>query len=326
MTWADLTGAAIEELGIDGNRRGIEVLRNRAFRDAAIDLQRYIRAFRTGNTTVYNVADLTEVDWAHRGTLPPQAKPKAFYIVSTGDTVLTGTTDNPDCVRNRLDYVPWEHRQSMICDQYGVRRYQYTISPFSREFLVHPLINDETYLLVVWDGLKMDFQPVDEVPFPEWAAEALAAYAKWKILLEVDRRVDIAREWFDKARNTGIYPNLRLALAREQRESQDADGKDEEYDNSMPTIVGFGAQDIPFLAKVTKLSGLDNDFTALSAIPTVNIDVSTRPYAVSFQNDTSGVQEFWQLASSTEATDGVSVQRPNDYASTTNEKVWLKKN
>jgi hypothetical protein len=316
MIWADFKALVIDELGVDGTRRGIDALRDRAMRGAVIDLQRYIRAYRQNHKTVFNVADLTAVDFAHTGEIPDQAKPKAFYIVSQVPKA-DGTLPDPNCARNRLDFCAWDDRQHrMVCNQYGLRDYLYSISPMNRMFMVHPLINDQTYLLLVWDGLKMDFDDIDEVPFPEQAAEAVGAYVKWKILLEVDKRLDIAREWYDKARETGIYPNLRLKLSREQREAQDADGKDEEYTSTMPSITGFGPQRVVFLNKITQLQGLDNDFTALSAIPTKNI---ATPYTVEI--DIGGVRQVWELRAGTDAT-AAGIQRGNDYAATTNEKVW----
>lgn len=321
MTWAQFKAAVIEELGVDGTRRGIDALRTRSIRDCVVDLQRYIRAFRTGHTTTYQVADLTAKDWAHLGTLPDQAKPKAFYIVSVVPKVDL-TLPDPNCARNRLDFYPWDCRQHMICDRYGVRNYQYAISPFSRQFLVHPLVNDETYLLVVWDGIKMTFADGDTVPWPEQAAEAVAAYVKWKIILEVDKRLDLAREWFDRPRNQGIYPGLRLALFREQNEAQEADGKDEEYDStSFPNpapLSDFGAQQVPFLATVVSVAGMTN--TALANIPTVGI---TPNFAVEFLNATSGAVETWILQVGTDASDGTAVQRPNDYTAGV-PKCWYK--
>lgn len=321
MTWADFKTAVLEELGVDGTRRGIEALRSRATRDAVVDLQRYIRAFRDGHTTTYNAVDLEAIDFAHLGTLPAQAKPKALYIVSQVPNA-DATLPNPNCARNRLDFVAWQDRQCMICDQRGVRRYQYSISPFSRQFMVHPLINDETYLLIVWDGLKMTFADGDVVPWPEQAAEAVGAYVKWKILLEVDKRADIAREWFDKGKNTGIYPNLRLALFREQNEAQSADGKDEEYvDNAsvqppLPTILAnYGAQTIPFLSVITVLSGGSNN--ALASIPTATLTV---PFTVEIS--IGGNIQTWQLQSGTAAT-GPGIQRPDDYNGATNAKIWV---
>lgn len=223
MTWEEFMVLVNEHLGVDANRRGTENLRNRAARDAVLDLQRFIRAFRQGHRTNFLVADLTTVTKAHLGALPTGAKPKAFYIISTGDSDGDGETDDPNCKRNRLERVAWEDRRHMICGRVGCRKYLYAISPFSKQFLVHPLINDETKLLLVWDGLKMDFDDADEVHFPIQAAEAVGAYIKWKVLLNVDKRLDLAREEY------ALYVQRRLSLFREQQEAQEADGKDEEY-------------------------------------------------------------------------------------------------
>jgi hypothetical protein len=222
MTYAQFVALVVEELGVNGTRRGIEVQRARWIRDAVMDLQRFIRAYRQGHTTNYVVGDLTAKGYAHLGTLPDQAKPKAFYTISL---VLDsdGNLPNPNIYRNRMDFVAWENRQRMIDGEHDHRRYTYTISPFSKQFLVHPLINTETYLLLVWDGLKMDFADGDTVPFPIQAAEAVASYVLWKILKFVDKRLDLAREEY------AAYGLRRLSLFREQNEAQFVDNKDEEY-------------------------------------------------------------------------------------------------
>lgn len=232
---------------------------------------------------------------------------------------VTSTDENPDpnCRRNRLDIWPWANRQEMICGAAGKRAYLYTISPFSKQFLIHPKLNEATKLLLVWDGLKMDFVDTDNVPFPEQAAEAVAAYMKWKILLEVDKRLDLAREQY------GIYVQKRLALFREQQESQEADGQDEEYggQSSVPdSITAFGAQDIPFLRSVTQLSGTVGDLTALNAVATAELSV---PFAVEVM--IAGVIERWVLIASVVADDPTNgFLRPLDFNATTNGKVWVK--
>lgn len=319
MTWAEFKALVIEELGPDGTRRGIETLRVRAMRDGVLDLQRYIRAFRTGHTTDYQVADLEAIGYAHLGTLPANAKPKAFYIISTGDTVTSGTTDNPNIVRNRLDYVAWENRHAMVADRFGERNYQYSVSPFSTTFLVHPLVNDETYLKIVWDGMKMDFDDGDTLPttWPDQMAEAVAHFVKTKILLNIDKRLDLA------GANDVVYRERRLALYREQQESRTASGRDEEYEvatipNPAP-FQDFGAQGVPFLSTVTDISGVTNAF--LSAVPTTGI---TPNYAVQFLNSSTSLVEEWVLKAGTDASDGISIQRPNDYDGSTNAKVWYK--
>lgn len=94
ILYSDLVAAVNQELGPDGVRRGIEALRARAIRDALIDLQRFIRAFRQGHITRYTADDLDEIGYAHLGQLPDQAKPKAFYIAcAPGTAVVTPSTD-----------------------------------------------------------------------------------------------------------------------------------------------------------------------------------------------------------------------------------------
>lgn len=228
------------------------------------------------------------------------------------------------CERNRLDWIAWEDRQELIC---GMSRcqYAYSVAPHGNQFLIHPALNDETVLLVVWDGLKMDFADGDIIPWPEWAAEAVAAYIKYKILLEIDKRPELAAQWYLPASGnrpaSGVYASLRLALFREQQEALTANGRDQEYEiNLTPqaeVINGFGAQDIPFLSTVTAYAGIDQ--TALAAVPTTGLTV---PFAVAIDIGTGA--EIWVLQSSTAATDTPNgVLRGNDYAATTNEKVWL---
>jgi hypothetical protein len=223
MTRAEFQTIVDEHLGVDASRRGTENLRARAARDALMDLQRFIRAYRQGHQTTFVEADLTTKTKAHLGTLPTGAKPKAFYIISTADADEDDVTDDPNCMRHRLGRVAWEDRRPMICGKVAACSYLYAISPFSKQFLVHPLINDETELLLVWDGMKVAFEDDDEVPFPEQAAEAVAAYVKWKLLLEVDKRLDLAGAQY------ALYQARRLSLYREEQEAQEADGKDEEY-------------------------------------------------------------------------------------------------
>lgn len=229
-----------------------------------------------------------------------------------------GVSDQ-NIVRNRLDFTPWEDRfERMITNQYGVRDYLYSVSPFSKQFMVHPPLNDSTVLVVAWDGLKMDFADSDVVPWPEHAAEAIAAYVKSFILRTVDKRPDLAQVEY------GAYIQKRLQLWREQNEARVADGRDEEYDvtaipNPTP-LQGFGAQLIPFLSTVTQLVGTDS--TALAAVPTVSI---TPNYAVQFLNATALIVETWVLKAGTDADDPTSgVLRPNDYIAAENEKVWLR--
>jgi hypothetical protein len=312
MTWADFKEIVDEMLTVNANRRGTEALKARALKNCAADLQRYIRGYRMGHTTIYQAADLTLTAKAMLGALPTGAIPEAFYIISSA--IVDGELVDPNCRRNRLDFIPWMGRQRLICEQCDERAYLYSIAPYGDQFLVHPIINDETYLLLVWEGIKSNFADGDNVPFPEDAAEAFAAYVSSRILSLVDKNSGAAAE------QMGEYKRLRLSLYRDFQEKLDAEKPDQEYVSLAalpPTLADFGAQDIPFLRLVTQLEGADGDVTALSAIPTVSLSV---PYAV--RVFIGGNIQTWLLQTGTDAT-APGVQRPNDYSDPGNTKVWI---
>jgi len=312
MTWADFKDIIDEMLTVNANRRGTEALKARAAKNCAADLQRYIRGYRKGHTTIYQAADLTVTTRAMLGALPAGAIPEAFYIISSA--IVDGEVVDPNCRRNRLDFVNWMGRERLICGRCDERSYLYTIAPYGDQFLVHPLINDETYLLLVWEGIKSNFADGDNVPFPEDAAEAFAAYILSKIYSLIDKNPAAAAEQW------GEYRRLRTALFRDFQEKLDAEKPDQEYVDVTPlppTLADFGAQDIPFLRLVTKLEGVDGDVTALSAIPTASLSV---PYAVRVY--IGGNIQTWLLQTGTDAT-APGIQRPNDYSDPTNTKVWI---
>lgn len=213
-----------EHLSVDANRRGLEDFRERMMRNAVVDLQRYIRAYQTGHTTTYAAADMDEIEHAMLGNLPAGAIPSAFYIYST--EVDSEGDAHPDCRRNRLDYWQWENRQHLICNACDHRLYAYAISPQGKEFMIHPILNSDTRLLLVWQGLKINFVGADVVPFPEEAAEAVAAYVKWRILLEIDKNPALANVQY------GIWKMLRSSLYLDERDKLSAEKSDEEYSAS----------------------------------------------------------------------------------------------
>lgn len=210
-----------EHLSVDAARRGLEDFRERMMRNAVVDLQRYIRAYQTGHTTTYAVADMDEIEHAMLGNLPAGAIPSAFYIYST--EVDSDGDAHPDCQRNRLDFWSWENRQELICCPCEPRLYAYAISPQGKEFIIHPVLNTDTRLLLVWQGLKIDFAGADVVPFPEESTEAVAAYVKARILLEIDKNPTLA------SAQMGIWKEKRGMLYLDERAKLSAEKTDEEY-------------------------------------------------------------------------------------------------
>lgn len=246
MLWSDFVEAVESHLAVEANRRGLEAFRARYMRNAVLDLQRYIRAYREANKTTYESTDLTEEGQAHLGTLPQGAIPKQFSIYST-DTDLT-----EECARYRLAYYPWNARQDMICgrlnfaswwagwccstsgcppttltadDQLAMfsKAYVYSVSPMGRDFLIYPQVTASTRLLLIFDGFFYDIDDADYVPFPEQASEAVAAYVMSRISRSVDKNLALAAtyemEWKQK----------RLELFRDAREVRDTNTEAEEY-------------------------------------------------------------------------------------------------
>lgn len=226
QTWTQFMATVDEHLSVDANRRGLEDFRERMMKNAVVNLQRYIPSYQIGHSTTYQVADMDEIEHAMLGNLPAGCTPHAFWIIS--NKVGSDLVAHPDCNRNRLDMWQWDNRQHLICGVCNCdeRLYAYSISPQAKTFLIHPILNTDTELLLVWQGIKIDFVGADVVPFPEQAAEAVAAYVKWRILLEVDKNPALAQQQY------GILKMLRSDLYLEERDKKSAQKTDEIYPTS----------------------------------------------------------------------------------------------
>lgn len=336
MLWSDFVDAVNSHLSVDATRRGLEAFRDRYMRNAVLDLQRYIRSYREGNTTTYLLADVTAVGQAQLVKMPSGCKPKAVFIYSTA------AGDDPLTMRYRLDFYPWKSKQDLIsgkldfwswwgtlqwpvtppptppanCNGWDWCRrqaYVYSVAPFGTNFLIYPPLDANKALLLVWDGYKMDFEDTDTIPFPEDAAECVAAYIKWKITLDVDKNIPLARE------HRSFYNERRLSLYRDWQDTLSIEEDGEEYDGMVVpppnNFSNFAAQDIPLLGTVTMIEGVTN--TALAAVPTVGLNVPLTVMII-----IGGINQIWTLIAGTLADDPSNgVVRPNDY-SLANPKVW----
>lgn len=216
-----------------------------------------------------------------------------------------GVSDE-NCVRYKLDFMAWSHRQNMICGR--LPHYFYTISPHGKQFIVTPALTENTKLQVVWDGYKYSFGDDEEVQFPPEAAEAVAAYVMWKIARTVDKNLPLSKEYEQD------YLKLRLALFRDFNEGQFPDGKDEEYDQrALPAGSTGGTVNTSITS-----------WTDLMAIPTTSIATGS---TILWNDADAGVERATQIRESTEATDiPAGIARPDDYDFTTNPRVWFQAN
>ena len=221
MIWSDFVAQVKDQISVDANRRGLAAFNDRFMRNAVLDLQRYIPGYRTGNGTTFGVGNVTQLGKCSAVALPTGALPKEIwmYELKTGVDSL--------CHRYRLDYYPWEKRQDLICGRldfldwtangYGPsclcpnpptiplncagitfceqKGYVYAMAPHGKSFLVYPQVSSVSILYLIWDGYKTEFLGTDTIPFPDGASEAVAAYLKWRISLEVDKNIPLSREF-----------------------------------------------------------------------------------------------------------------------------------
>lgn len=318
LTWLQFIGLVNEHLTVDANRRGTEAFRLRTIKDAVVDLQRNIVAYRDGHTTAYTEGSLEDMEHAQLGAFPAHAKPKAIWYLSAEDDA------NTNCRRNRMTFFNWEQRKALVCGGYRCHpgAYVAAISPMGRQFMIYPKVADAdfTSILLVWEGLKSEFLDGDLVPFPPEAAEAVAYYVKSRIFLNINNNPAMGQV------NDQLYKLKRRELAIDQREALSADYPDEEYvDSEVPvpgSLMPFGDEHIPFLRGIVTIEGATN--SAFVVVPTTQLPT---PFAVVIQ--TTDYFPFtnvtYTLKASSDAHDPANgVVRPNDFDPVSNAKVWFK--
>lgn len=318
LTWLQFVALVNDQLTVDANRRGTEAFRLRMIKNAVVDLQRNIVAYRDGHTTAYTEGSLDDMGYAQLGAFPAHAKPKAIWYLNAEDEADT------DCNRLRMTFFDWKDRNALVCGGCCCYpgTYVATISPMGKQFMIYPKVADAdlTSILLVWEGLKSEFLDGDIVPFPPEAAEAVAYYVKSRIFLNVNNNAQMGQV------NDQLYKLKRRELAIDQREALSADYPDEEYvDSDVPvpgSLLPFGEESIPFLRGITTIEGATS--TAFVTVPTAQLSV---PFAVIIQTTDyfpfTNVQ--WVLKTATDAHDPANgVVRPDDYTAVTNERVWFK--
>lgn len=343
LTWSEFQTIVNNMLSVESTRRGTEAFRDQYMRNAVMDLQRFIRGYRTNNVSVYTANDVSPQSAASLGQLPSGARPKAFWIYSN----LSG--DDPNCKRYRLDPYPWNRRQDLLCgaldysswwagccgtnclgqtpppnpppagsfDWCHGKAYVFSISPYGNNFLCYPPITASKNLLVVWDGLKIDFNSGDIITLPEEAGEAVADYIMWKLSLRIDKNPILA------AASEKMYYENRLKLFRDEREKTQADSytEDEEYLGNLQAppvesqVLG-GLIATPFLGQISQIQGTTP--ISLCNLPTVNL---TAP--ADFAAIIAGTEYTCALTAGTNPTNpALNQYQPNDYNSATNAKYW----
>ena len=176
-----MIGQARED--IEGQGPSIDGL----IQQGVIELESFIPIYRTGQISTFTVANLTQECQASKGALPVGAQVRSAYIARASDAdadleplIMTSWIRHGDHWREDCDILPTnrEHHDHRLCiDQWNV------------SFFIIPLLDATHQVKLVWDGIRMTFNPADVVtpPFDLEMAQVVAEYVKGHLARDVQK-------------------------------------------------------------------------------------------------------------------------------------------
>lgn len=200
-TWSGFQAAVRALVPIDYARLGsVPALIDLWTRICIIELQNLIPAYRANHETIFHASDFVLEGEACRATLPPQAKVKDAYLVvfDNCNSCQTSPTNNTNtCKRFTLIDFDWANRMALVHGRVPSNGGRAVISfdPQSRTFYVYPGIKDCQVVSVFWEGLKVNFQPNELVPFTEQTTLVIADYLKARLTREVDKDIPMSESY-----------------------------------------------------------------------------------------------------------------------------------
>jgi hypothetical protein len=187
LLWQDFLTLVTGLMGLEGQRTGsgVETLRGLCINQGVMLLQTVIDQYRVNHETVYQPQDLVAEGNASRGVKPPQSVIRSVFLAKTCNDQCTGTAR---CTRWDTDPWAWADRFALVQGKVAVNnnRGLFCPDPQGYTFYVYPEVFDCWLLSIHWDGLKVDFNPLDETPFDELMAGTVALYAKAQVAMEAD--------------------------------------------------------------------------------------------------------------------------------------------
>ena len=233
-TWLKFKEEVLALMPQDSNRLGMDDYLPRLIREAVIDLQQFIPSYRRRHESLYFDADLVRDGGASVGTLPPHSEVTSVWYCNVEDAHGT-----------RVPVVKWdwEKRFEMVQSHgdagvFGMDVMALTASsvaaielinrlptsksarhphgymatdPQGQTFYLSPYLPAGWVLSVNWNGRKLEFVDGENVPFDEGASFAVAAWAKSKIAMEVDRDPNRSSEFMREyiLKRTNLYIELK---------------------------------------------------------------------------------------------------------------------
>lgn len=187
MTWNEFTTIIHGLVTVDARRLGIATGRNNfldlMIRQAVLEVQSFIDFYKQGHETTYGADDLTQMNMASAGVLPPDCEPLDCYHARVGKP----------CARQPIWPYDWQNRNDLVCGSAKVFNNQFwmAIDPAGKGFLTYPRVDDDHQLILTYNGLKLEFEDADQVPFDEEMALAIAEFCKAKVSREVDHDIGL---------------------------------------------------------------------------------------------------------------------------------------
>lgn len=187
MTWSEFNTAVRVHLVAHNRRQGIQDLIDALIKAATIDLQGAIRQLRVGHTTVYPPSRFTTDGYAGKSYFTPNA------------FVTQAFARNPDDTSEQYPYrLVTEPDQRIAIAEGSVPHGERWIAVDSvkGEFRVFPNPReDDSSVVLVWTGIKSDYEDDDDVPFDDTVVLATAEFVQARLSRVVDQDLDLARSY-----------------------------------------------------------------------------------------------------------------------------------
>ncbi len=170
---------------------GFEDFRPAIIRQGVIRLQHLIEQYRVGHETVYQPQDFVLEGRASRGVKPPQSVVEDAFLYQTCRDPNTGISKASRFVVERW---AWKDRyaltQGLVASNNS--KAKLCFDPQGYTFYVYPFVADEWLFGLRWNGLKLDFNDLDETPFNEATAGAVAYFAMAESVRGVQQEAGLA--------------------------------------------------------------------------------------------------------------------------------------
>lgn len=244
MTWLSFKQTVNDLLGVERRRLGAQPFIDLKLRFGVGDVQRLIDYYRKGVVTTLDADDMIREGFASKAKMPQGAMLKEMSHVKTG---------NPS-VHRPLYPIDWSNRHELVAGYVGIGRsggwfrYALNTSDGARDLYVYPAVTKGYAVRIVWDalvgrGTGIEYSDTDETPLDESVASAVHLYIKMELSREVDRDLQLAREYERSYRqaiaslHSEVQERLRLRRSKSQADCAPSCGQSDgvtHLDNVIP--------------------------------------------------------------------------------------------